>query len=56
MMLPSTTVSMPPVSHPGGSRTPCTLTTGFTPWAGQVALFAHSYTTEDWSNPDDEDD
>lgn len=31
-------------------------TTGFTPWAGQVVLFARSYTTEDWNNPDDEDD
>jgi hypothetical protein len=32
------------------------LTTGFTPWAGQVVLFARSYTREDWNNPDDEDD
>jgi len=32
------------------------LTTGFTPWAGQVVLFARSYTTEDWKNPDDEED
>lgn len=32
------------------------LTTGFTPWAGQVVLFARSYTTEDWNNPDEEDD
>lgn len=31
-------------------------TTGFTPWAGQVVLFARSYTTEDWNNPDDEGD
>ena len=32
------------------------LTTGFTPWAGQVVLFARSYTTSDWNNPDDEED
>jgi len=32
------------------------LTTGFTPWAGQVVLFARSYTTEDWKNPGDEND
>jgi hypothetical protein len=31
-------------------------TTGFIPWAGQVVLFARSYTTEDWNNPDDEGD
>ncbi|WP_152531200.1 hypothetical protein [Mycobacterium sp. UM_CSW] len=29
-------------------------TTGFTPWAGDVIMFARSYTTEDWKNPDDE--
>jgi hypothetical protein len=30
-------------------------TTGFTPWAGEIILFARSYTTEDWNNPDDEE-
>jgi hypothetical protein len=30
-------------------------TTGFTPWAGDVIMFARSYTTDDWSNPDDEE-
>lgn len=29
-------------------------TTGFNPWAGDVIMFARSYTTEDWNNPDNE--
>lgn len=27
-------------------------TTGFTPWAGEVVMFARNYDTEDWLNPD----
>ena len=30
-------------------------TTGFTPWAGEIVLFARSYTTEDWIGTHDED-
>lgn len=30
-------------------------TTGFTPWAGDVVMFARTYTTEDWLNPADDD-
>jgi hypothetical protein len=29
-------------------------TTGFTPWAGEIVLFARSYTTEDWNNPNED--
>ncbi|ORA29593.1 hypothetical protein XW60_16540 [Mycobacteroides abscessus subsp. bolletii] len=31
-------------------------TTGFTPWAGDVVMFARTYATEDWLNPDRVDD
>lgn len=30
-------------------------TTGFTPWAGDIVMFARSYTTEDWNNVDNDD-
>jgi hypothetical protein len=29
-------------------------TTGFVPWAGDIVMFARSYTTEDWNNLGDE--
>jgi hypothetical protein len=29
-------------------------TTGFTPWAGEIVLFARSYTTEDWNNSNED--
>lgn len=29
-------------------------TTGFVPWAGDIVMFARSYTTEDWKSPDSE--